>query len=139
MFRATQEIYNALRQDEDLKVFVEEDEDSSHVWLQFGLDAGGSYRIRFISRDNDNDVAVRIFGLVKVPEAQRPKVIAAVNELNCKYRFFKFCCDSDGDVNVEYDYFLRNPNPAASAHEAVFRLAKVMDEIYPVIMRAMWG
>jgi len=139
MFRATQEIYNALRQDEDLKVFVEEDSDSSHVWLQFGLDAGGSYRIRFISRDNDNDVAVRVFGLTKVPEQQRTKVILALNELNSKYRFLKFVCDADGDVNVEYDYLMRDVNPAASAHELVFRIVKILDNSYPVIMRAMWS
>lgn len=139
MYRATQEIYDALRQKDGLKVFTDENGNQSEVWLQFGLDAGGCYRIKFISRDNDYDVAVRVFSLASVSENQRAKVIPVLNDLNCKYRFFKFCCDSDGDVNVEYDFLMHGTNPAAGAHEVVQRIVNVLDEVYPMIMRAMWS
>ena len=58
MFAATKRIYDKLRAMEGLKVFTEENEKSSEVWLQFPIKNGGDYRIKFICIDNDNDVAV---------------------------------------------------------------------------------
>ena len=103
MFAATKRIYNALKAKEGLKVFTEENEKSSEVWLQFPVKNGGNYRIKFISTDNDNDVAVRVFGLLRVDDTQKAKILEALNALNVKYRYVKFCCDNDGDVNIEYD------------------------------------
>ena len=139
MYKMTREIYNALTKDGNLKVFTDETDTSSQVWLQFGLTNGGSYRIRFISRDDDNDVAVRVFELISVEESRQSKILPVINELNSDYRFFKFILDKDGDVNVEYDYFLDCPNPAASARELVIRISNIVDEAYPKLMRALWA
>ena len=139
MFKMTTAIYNALKKDGDLKVFTEEYEKSSEVWLQFGIKNGGSYRIKFISRDDDNDVAVRVFGIISVEEDQKEKLLPALNELNNKYRFMKFVLDDDGDVNMEYDYPLRDPDPAASAQEMVIRIVKMVDDAYPLLMRRLWS
>ena len=139
MFQATQEIYCELQQVDGFKVFTDEHEKTSDVWLQFSVKNGSSYRIRFISKDDDNDVSVRVFGLVRVETEEKPRILAALNELNVKYRFVKFCCDNDGDVNVEYDYPVKAVNPAASAKEMVIRFTQIIDEAYPVLMRALWG
>lgn len=139
MFQATQEIYRELQQVDGFKVFTDEHEKTSDVWLQFSVKNGSSYRIRFISKDDDNDVSVRVFGLVRVEPEEKPRILAALNELNVKYRFVKFCCDNDGDVNVEYDYPVKAVNPAASAKEMVIRFTQIIDEAYPVLMRALWG
>ena len=139
MFQATQEIYRELQQVDGFKVFTDEHEKTSDVWLQFSVKNGSSYRIRFISKDDDNDVSVRVFGLVRVETEEKPRILAALNELNVKYRFVKFCCDNDGDVNVEYDYPVNSISPAASAKEMVIRFTQIIDEAYPVLMRALWG
>jgi len=139
MYQATQSIYNELRKDANLKVFIDETDTSSNVWLQFGIKNGGNYRIRFISKDDDNDVAVRVFSLVEVDESKQAKVLPIINQLNSKYRFVKFVLDSDGDINLEYDYLVRCPNPAVSAREIVIRIVKIVDEAYPELMRAMWA
>ena len=139
MFAATKRIYNALKAKEGLKVFTGENEKSSEVWLQFPVKNGGNYRIKFISTDNDNDVAVRVFGLLRVDDTQKAKILEALNALNVKYRYVKFCCDNDGDVNIEYDYLLRSENPENSADEIMFRFVKIIDEVYPQLMHALWG
>ena len=139
MYKATRRIYEELKKDSGLKVFTDEAGDSNYVWLQFGIKNGGSYRIRFISKDNDNDVAVRIFGLVTIDETHQAKVLPVINKLNSKYRFAKFVLDKDGDVNLEYDYLVRCPDPAASAKEIVIRMVQIVDEAYPELMRAMWA
>ena len=139
MFAATKRIYNALKAKEGLKVFTEENEKSSEVWLQFPVKNGGNYRIKFISTDNDNDVAVRVFGLLRVDDTQKAKILEALNALNIKYRYVKFCCDNDGDVNIEYDYPVRSENPENSAEEIVIRFVKIIDDAYPQLMHALWN
>ncbi len=140
MFKMTAAIYEALKKEKDsLKVFTEEYDTSSEVWLQFGIKNGGSYRIKFISRDNDNDVALRVYGIITVEKDQMDKLYPAINELNRKYRFMKFVLDDDGDVNMEYDYPMHDPDPSASAMEMVIRIVKMVDDAYPVLMRALWS
>ena len=139
MFAATKRIYDKLRAMEGLKVFTEENEKSSEVWLQFPVKNGGNYRIKFISTDNDNDVAVRVFGLLRVDDTQKAKILEALNALNVKYRYVKFCCDNDGDVNIEYDYPVRSENPENSAEEIVIRFVKIIDDAYPQLMHALWN
>ena len=139
MFQASEAIYNALKTRDGLKVFTEEHGSSSEAWLGFGIDNGPSYRIHFISNDDDNDVAVRVFSLMSVTEANRDKILPVINELNVKYRFVKFVCDSDGDLNVEYDFPVRGSAPAESAGEIVARFVKIINDSYPVLMRALWA
>ena len=139
VYKCTKAIYETLKNDEGLKVFIDETDNTSAAWLQFGIKNGGSYRIRFISKDDDNDVAVRIFELVSVDKSQFAKVLPVINNLNAKYRYVKFVLDNDGDVNVEYDYLMRCPDPAASAMELIIRIVKIVDEAYPELMRAMWA
>lgn len=138
MYTATRKIYNELKKVGDLKVFTEENDDQSSVWLSFGINNGGSYRIKFISRDNDNDVAVRVFAFVHSEQKNAEKLYPVLNQLNVKYRYFKLCFDSDGDVNLEYDYPVKS-NPEESALELVVRIVKIIDEAYPLIMRALWN
>ena len=140
MFKVTTEIYNALSQVDGLKVFTEDYTNKSEVWLQFGhKTGGGSYRIHFISTKEKNDVAVRVFGLLTVEDSHRDKILPVINKLNNKYRYIKFVLDDDGDVNLEYDFTLRCPDPTVSAEEIVIRMVKIVDESYPELMRAMWA
>lgn len=140
MHQATQRIYEALSHVDGLKVFTDETDTSSYVWLQFSADGGGSYRIRFISRDEDNDVAVRVIRLISnVPEAKRDKMALLLNKLNCEYRYVKFSIDDDGDVNVAYDFPVHCTDPAESAREIVVRFTSIIDDTYGRMMQALWA
>ena len=138
MYQATEKIYEAIKETGKLKVFVD-DGDVCDVWLQFTVENGAPYRIHFLVSDEDNDVSMRVFSLVKVEEEKRDNVIQVLNNLNVQYRYTKFVCDKDGDVNVEYDYPLTGSNPAESAEEMVIRFAQIVREAFPQIMRAVWA
>ena len=97
------------------------------------------YRIQFISNDDDDDVAVRVFSLLNLDESNREKLLPTINELNEQYRFVKFVCDSDGDLNLEYDFPVNGSNPAESATEMVARFVNIINEVYPVFMRKLWS
>lgn len=139
MYKMTRKIYEALKQSDGLKVFTEDRGNSSVVWLQFSADNGPSYRINFINTDDDSDTAVRVFGLISVEKNKWAKVLVALNKLNSDYRFVKFVLDDDGDVNIQYDFPVRADNVDECAEEIMIRVVQIIDDAYPVLMRAMWA
>lgn len=55
------------------------------VLAGFSVDNGPKVIMKFISRDNDNDVAARIFGLVSnTPREKHPRVLETCNILGKK-------------------------------------------------------
>ena len=140
VYKMTKKIYDWLQENKpSLKVFIDEREKSSNVWLQFGIKNGGSYRIRFISSDDDNDVSVRAYAIVSVDSAKRSKVLEAVNSLNNEYRYVRFVIDEDNDINVEYDFPVRADNVEECAMEMISRFVDIIDEAYPTIMRVIFN
>ena len=137
--KMTDAIYDTLKNKSGFKVFAEECGPASNVWLQFATDNNTPYQIRFISTDDNNDVAVRVFGLLKVENSLSDKVLPLINRLNAAYRFVKFVLDNEGNVNLEFDYLYCCPNPAASAEEIVMRIVKIIEEAYPALLRASRG
>lgn len=125
-----------------LKYSVEEFNDRSIIFAGFGIENGPNVRVQFISQDNDNDVAIRLFGFVNgVSESKMEKMAQVVNECNRKFRYLKFVLDSDRDINIEYDIPLRTTDEAvgAEACEIFIRIMKIADECYPMFMRVIWS
>lgn len=128
--------------EKDVKFRVNEHESSEDIEAGFGIDNGPSVSIRFISRDEDNDVAVRLFALINsVSEAKRSRVLALINDLNRKLRFLKFNLDSDGDVNIEYDMPLHAADDCLGemAHELFVHMAFTVRCEYGRFMKALYA
>ena len=107
----------------------------------FSVDCGPKVMMRFISQDNDNDVAARIYGLVSnIPQEKRLRVMEACNILNCKIRFIKFYLDEDGDINVEYDFPMHSPDDGIGemAFEIFIRMMRILDDQYEIFMKALY-
>ena len=106
----------------------------------FPIESGPVVIMRFISRDNDNDVAVRVFGLIsRIPEEKRAPVAEVCNALNQKVRFLKFCLDTDGDVSAEYDFPMRSPDEGIGemAFEIFIRMMHILGSEYGAFMKAL--
>lgn len=108
----------------------------------FSVDCGPNVIMRFISRDNDNDVAARIFGLISnTPKEKRTRVMEACNILNHKIRYMKFYLDTDGDINVEYDFPVRSPDDGIGemAFEIFIRMMQILRSEYSIFMKALYS
>lgn len=108
----------------------------------FSVDCGPFVIMRFISRDNDNDVAARIFGLISnTPKEKRARVMEACNVLNHKIRYMKFYLDTDGDINVEYDFPVHSPDDGIGemAFEIFVRMMQILDSEYSIFMKALYS
>ncbi|WP_415930076.1 YbjN domain-containing protein [Zhenpiania hominis] len=141
IYKATMLIQQEMDKKE-LKYYVEEFDDRSILYAGFGIENGPSVRVQFISRDNDNDVAIFLFGLVNgVSEDNMDKMLNAINECNKKYRYLKFYVDDDRNVNVEYDIPIEadDNSVGAEACEIFVRFMQITNECYPMLMKVIWS
>lgn len=114
---------------------------SEQLLAGFPVDCGPNVIMRFISNDNDNDVAARIFGLISnTPKEKRVRVMEACNVLNHKIRYMKFCLDTDGDINVEYDIPVHSSDDCIGemAFEIFVRTMQILDSEYSIFMKALY-
>lgn len=125
--------------EKNIKYRVNQVGDSSIVEAGFVLDNGPNVIVRFISRDDDNDVAVRVFDLVKVKEDQQESMIKVINDLNKEFRFLKFVIHDTGSVHVENDLYLRTENVGEVAAEMFVRYMQILKQAYPKLMKALWA
>lgn len=115
---------------------------SEQLLAGFSVDCGPNVIVRFISRDNDNDVAVRIFGLIaNTPAEKKARVMEACNVLNHKIRYMKFYLDIDGDINVEYDFPVHSPDNGIGemAFEIFVRTMQILNSEYSIFMKALYS
>lgn len=141
IYKATKLIKQEMDR-QGMKYSVEEFDDYSILFAGFGVDNGPNVRVQFVSQDNDNDVAVRLLGIINnVSERKVDAMIKVINECNNQYRFLKFVLDNDRDVNIEYDIPLKagDATVGAEACEIFVRIMKIADEVYPKFMKVIWN
>lgn len=141
IYKATKLIKQEMDR-QGMKYSVEEFDDCSILFAGFGIDNGPNVRVQFVSTDNDNDVGIRLFGMVNnVAESKVDRMIRVINECNNQYRYVKFVLDKDRDVNIEYDIPLRSGDTTvgAEACEIFVRIMKIADDAYPKFMKVIWS
>lgn len=138
IFRATEEIADRFESD-GIKCDIHEEEHTSTVLVGVDLDNTGIL-IRFISADDDNDVAIRVYHFAQVPKDHTAWGLLAVNKLNDKYRFVTFTFDSDDhSIDIRADLLVTTVDVGDAATEMLARLVKICDEAYPELMKAIWS
>lgn len=128
--------------DRDIKYRVVESDDASIVEAGFSVTAGPQIIARFISNDEDNDVAVRVFSLIcRVPEDRRASVLEACNTLSGKIRFFKFYLNADNDVNMEADLPVRTDDGCVGecCFELFVRIMSILDSEFHILAEALYN
>jgi len=126
----------------DVKYRINEAGDSSVVEAGFEVAAGPQVIVRFISNDEDNDVAVRIFGLIcRIPESRRTAALEACNRLTGKVRFFKFYLNDEAGVNVEADLPVRTDDGCVGecCFELFVRIMSILDNEFYILTDALYA
>lgn len=118
---------------------MNEEDSFSDVSVGFNCKNVNSIEVRFISTDDDSDVKVRLFSLLRVPTEKQSAVLEQLNILNNRYRFVRFFLDNDNDVNIAYDFTVSTSSDClgASCFEMLRRFVDIADEAYPEIMKAL--
>ena len=65
----------------------------------------------------------------------------ACNVLNHKIRYMKFYLDTDGDINVEYDFPVHSPDNGIGemAFEIFVCMMQILDSEYSIFMKALYS
>ena len=139
-FHATNLITEAFDR-HGIKYHVDEREDVSIVLAGFAIRMGPQIDVRFISNDDDNDVAVRVFGLIcRVPGNRRAAVLEACNTLNRKIRFVKFYLDPEDSVNMEVDLPIAVNDDCVGecCFELFARIMSILDDEFHTLGEALY-
>ena len=110
-------------------MLLEEMEGASILSVPTKIRNGKTIRIHFIATDNNNDISVRILGLVE-NLVNRNHSLAIVNECNSEFRHFKFIYD-DSQIHIYYDFFNRTSDSTIGAEctELILRFTAMIDSI----------
>lgn len=100
-----------------------------------------TFKLRFISPDDDNDVKAMTEDFAKFPQNKLAAGYELINSLNRKYKYAKFTIDSNGAVSAQFDFPVRTSSETLGdeAIEIAIRFSKIIDDVYPDIMRVIYG
>ena len=103
-----------------------------------GLKNKGSVDILLIFQGNS--VSIRSFRLFSVPEEKKDKIYEVCSDMNRKFRWVKFYVDDeDNTVTVADDAILLPESAGAEVFELMMRMAGIIDQAYPELMKALWA
>lgn len=91
----------------------------------------------FTSQEDERSLQLKIYNLCKanyISETLRKKV----NELNQKYRWYKVVIEED-NIILSTDAIVTPNNVGEICLELTIRGINICNEIYPELMRAIWG
>ena len=138
IYPATEAIQKAM-QAHDLRCGVEERDTTSAVHVGINSE-NASFEVLFITNNDENDAAVRIFDLIRFPAEKYDAIAEKVNECNCRYRYIKFGIDTNHNtVDAEYDLPISETDPGECAYEILMRCAHIIDACYPQLMQVLSG
>lgn len=140
-FKSTQLIAETLER-YGVKFDVIRYPDEEQLLAGFPVECGPSVFMRFISKNDDNDVAVRIFDLIaNIPREKRGRMLEACNALNCSYRFLKFSMDPQGNIDVAYDFpeHCADETLGEMTFEVFLRGTQILNAGYSLFMKALYG
>lgn len=138
-YKATNHIAETFRQN-GLRFLVTDNNDSEQLLAGFSVEDGPFAVARFISRDDDNDVSVRIYALISdIPKEKRLCAMEACNILNRKVRYLKFYIDANGNINAEYDLLQKSPDESVGlqALEIFVRSITILNDWYSLFTVAL--
>lgn len=73
-----------------------------------------------------------------VPDEKYVDVLLVCNALNSRFRWVKFCIDSDNDIVLKDDALL-NIESATETMELFIRMIAIFDEAKPALMKAIYA
>ncbi len=141
MLESTREFIRKLEEAE-VKYTVGEPTESGkdNVIISFGGDNMDTIRCALLFDTDNESAAVRVFNIVKIPSEKIAKMFITVNALNIKYRFGKFCIDTnDNTVQMEMDVPFRAGSVGPVCLEMLMYSVSICDKAYPELMKAIWS
>lgn len=109
------------------------------ISVRYSGDNMQKIEVRFFFDEGGKDVAIRIFEILKVPKDRLPAVLAVANDKNKRYRWVKFCVDTENDsLRLDLDAAFRSGDVGEICCELLSRAVGSCDECYPDFAKAVY-
>lgn len=141
MFKATSLICEIFDQ-RSVRYQVIDTEKLSVVDAGYNIEGGPTVRVQFFSSNDENDVQIRLFGLMhKVPDGKRAALLEACNRVNREMRYYKFFLDKDGDLIGQGDVpaKISEGDIGECCFEMFIRAIQILTKCYHYFPEAMYG
>ena len=102
--------------------------DLSQITIFIDFDAAGEGKAEFIS-----------FSIGTFDKDKYAQALVACNTCNSTYRWVKFYINDKNDICVRSDAILDENTCGAECIEIVMRMVGIIDDTYPVFMKARWA
>ena len=132
------ELFMAFMEAHDMKVNMVSEE---HNLIRAGLGLENTQLAAYFQFDPDDESA-HIEGreFAQIPKDQVEKIYKICNSLNDSYRWVKFVWDEEAsDLCCRVDAVIQLDSCAQEMYELMARMAGIVDDAYPKIMKALWA
>ena len=106
----------------------------------FAMDNREGMMVLMAFDPDDESVKIITQNLAKIPDKAVDKMYKVINDINKEYRWIKFYIDdSDNTVTAEDDAVIQLDSCGMEVLRCCIQLAKIADEAYPTIMKAIYS
>ena len=112
-------------------------EDESIITSGWDLE-NASVRVYYAFSEDNVDVNITGMDFLKIPENKLDLMYKVCNEANFKYRWVKFYVNDD-TVCASDDALIQLDSAASEVFDLTGSLISVIDDAYPMFMKALWG
>lgn len=131
------------------EIFIEEFIKKQNLSHEVGENQDGS-SVRIKAPWNGTDTVIYFNGpegrdvsfvtcIEKVPDEKLESLYAVCNSLNAKYKWLRFYVDTDNYVIADDDAFLSENSVAEECERLLIPRFNIIEEVKPIIMRAIWA
>jgi hypothetical protein len=139
MGNAAAKMFKSYMDAKEMKCKIVDDEEERVIKAAWTLE-NTDMEIIFTFGEDNHDVHMQGYNFLRVSENNFDKMLSAVNECNAKYRWVKFTLDQKhGQIIAEEDAVISLDTCAEDTFELMIRMTQIVDEAYPIFMKAMWG
>ncbi len=109
--------------------------------IRTGWDLDGTkIDVYFFFGDDCTDVQIRGVNFIRFTPEQKEKLYTVVNACNDRYRWVKFVIDEeDNDIYAQSDAIIQLDSCAEECYQCMMRVLHIVEEAYPVFMKAIWS
>ena len=110
------------------------------ITITYSCDNIDTVKTYVLFDDNDRTVGIKAFDICKIPKDKVDSLYKICSELNEQYRWVKFYVEErDNTITAEDDAVVQADTAGDEIFELVRRLIRIVDEVYPELMKALWS
>lgn len=138
-YTCTKLITNALNErgwKHDVRLH-DEDSPRDRIYISFNADNIPVVRVMVVCDESGKRVGLYVYDIVKLPHAEPAELYKLIQTMHFNFIFARWLFD-ENDKTLQAEWYTHMTNDSASGHivaSGVGRLANLVDEAYPLIMK----